>query len=143
VGGSPVHYGKGAVLKTIIAGSRAITDPAVLDDAISASSFDITEVVSGTAPGVDSLAETWAAQNGIPVKQFPADWNRYGRKAGPIRNTEMAGYAEALIAVWDGRSKGSRNIIQLARRRGLKVFVYLDGDTWEAKEPVQPILCAA
>ena len=143
MGGSPVHYGKGAVVKTIIAGSRAITDPAVVDDAISASSFDITEVVSGTAPGVDSLAEQWAAQNGIPVARFPADWNRYGRRAGPIRNSDMAAYGEALIAVWDGRSKGTRDMIRLARRRGLKVFVYLIGNGLEAREPVQTILCAA
>lgn len=120
-----------------------MSDSSIVADAIKASGFPITEVVSGGAPGVDSLAETWAAQNGIPVKQFPADWNRYGRKAGPIRNTEMAGYAEALIAVWDGRSKGTRNIIQLVRRRGLKVFVYLIGNGLEAREPVQPILRAA
>jgi hypothetical protein len=55
----------------------------------------------------------------------------------------MSEYAEALIAVWDGRSKGTRNIITLARRKGLKVFVYLIGNGLEAREPVQPILCAA
>ena len=120
-----------------------MSDSSIVADAIKASGFRITEVISGGAPGIDSLAATWAEQHGIPVARFPADWNRYGRRAGPIRNTEMAGYAEALIAVWDGQSRGTRNIIQLARKHGLRVFVYLVGDIWEAREPVQPILRAA
>lgn len=130
-------------MKTIIAGTRTITSLAIVAEAIKASEFDIAEVVSGGAPGVDALAEKWAEEHGIPVKRFPADWNRYGRRAGPIRNTEMAGYAEALIAVWDGQSRGTKNMIRQARKHGLRVFVYLVGDTWEAREPVQPILCAA
>ena len=111
-------------MKTIIAGSRSVTDLDLVADAVRASGFDITEVVSGGAPGVDSLGEQWAEQHGIPVTRFPADWKRYGRRAGPIRNTEMAEYAEALIAVWDGRSRGTKNMIQLARQRGLRVFVF-------------------
>lgn len=130
-------------MKTIIAGSRLITSFAIVAEAIEASGFHITEVVSGGAPGVDALAEKWAEQNGIPVKQFPADWDRYGRKAGPIRNQAMAEYGEALIAVWDGKSRGTRDMIRRARKHGLRVFVYLVGDAWEAREPVQPILCAA
>lgn len=131
-------------MKTIIAGTRrTVANLAIVADAIKASEFDITEVVSGGAPGVDALAKKWAEQHGIPVKQFPADWDRYGRKAGPIRNQAMAEYGEALIAVWDGKSRGTKNMIRQARKHGLRVFVYLVGDTWEAREPVQPFLCAA
>jgi hypothetical protein len=70
----------------------------------------VTKVV--TAPGVDTLAERWAEQHGIPVMRFPADWKRYGRRVGSIRNQKMAEYAEALVAVWDGRSRGNLNMIR-------------------------------
>jgi hypothetical protein len=103
----------------------------------------VTKVLSRETPGVDTLAEWWAEQHGIPVTRFTAEWKRYGRRAGPIRNQEMAGYAEGLVAVWDGQSRGTRNMIQLARRRGLQVYVYLIGDALEARETAQPILCAA
>jgi predicted Rossmann fold nucleotide-binding protein DprA/Smf involved in DNA uptake len=131
-------------MKTIIAGTRSMTELAVVAEAVLASGFPITEVVSGGAPGIDSLGERWAEKNGIPVTRFQADWKRYGRRAGPIRNTEMAGYADAVIAVWDGRSRGTRNIIQLARRKGLRVYVHrldLENDSLGAREP-QLALCA-
>jgi hypothetical protein len=89
-------------VKTIIAGSRNIVEYQALLDAIEASGFEITEVVSGGARGVDSLGERYAKEKGISLKIFPADWESHGRKAGIMRNTEMAHYADALIAVWDG-----------------------------------------
>lgn len=87
--------------------------------------FEITEVVSGACKeGVDRLGEEWAGRKGIPVKRFPADWNQYGRRAGPLRNREMAKYADALIAIWDGESRGTRNMIDEALREKLEVYVY-------------------
>ena len=114
-------------MKTIIAGSRGITDIATVAAAIVASGFQdqITEVVSGAARGVDRLGEQWAASVGIPVKSCPADWRRHGRGAGLIRNREMADYAGALIAVWDGQSRGTRSMIELAEDRGLTVYVHI------------------
>jgi hypothetical protein len=114
-------------MKTIIAGSRGIEDIAVVAAAVEASGFRdrITEVVSGAARGVDRLGEQWAASVGIPVKSCPADWKRQGRGAGLVRNREMADYADALIAIWDGKSRGTRNMIELAEARGLKVFVHV------------------
>lgn len=111
-------------MRTIIAGSRSITNPAVIVEAIAASGFQITEVVSGTAIGVDRLGEQWASRHDIPVIRFPPDWNKYGRAAGFIRNNEMAHYAQALIAVWDGSSHGTHHMINAARERNLRVFVY-------------------
>jgi len=111
-------------MKTIIAGSRTIEDYAVVEAAVVASGFAITEVISGRARGVDRLGERWAHTHNLPIARFPADWKRYGRRAGPIRNNEMVGYAQALIAVWDGRSDGTHHIINAARREGRKVFVY-------------------
>lgn len=115
-------------MKTIIAGSRSIHSYAVVEQAIIDSGFDdidggITEVVSGCARGVDALGEEWAYKNHRKVILFPADWNN-GPSAGHQRNARMAAYADALIAVWDGQSKGTANMIAQAKKRGLKVFVY-------------------
>lgn len=108
-------------MKTIIAGSRTINEMDALTAAIRCSGFEITEVVSGGAGGVDLMGERWAKAYGVPVVKFPADWNAHGKAAGPIRNKQMAEYAEALIAVWDGRSRGTKNMIDTARKLGLKV----------------------
>ena len=109
-------------MKVIIAGSRTITDMAILVQAISDSGFAITEVVSGGASGVDTLGEQWADENGVGVRLFRADWDRHGKAAGPIRNCQMAGYADALITLWDGKSRGTQDMIYQARLKGLKVF---------------------
>jgi hypothetical protein len=110
-------------MKVIIAGSRTIKDARLVEDAIRLSGFHITEVVSGKCPdGVDKLGEDWADANRIPVKPFPADWNKLGNAAGPIRNEQMAKYADALVCVWDGVSRGSRSMIRLARKAGILVF---------------------
>ena len=73
--------------------------------------------------GVDSMGEEWAKSKSIPVRRFPADWDGLGKAAGFIRNAEMADYADALIAVWDGKSRGTANMIEVAKKKGLKVHV--------------------
>lgn len=113
-------------MKTIIAGSRAITDYEVLCRAIEASKFLITEVVSGGAMGVDSLGERWAQANQIPVRVFKPDWS-LGKRAGMVRNEEMNQYADALIAVWDGVSRGTCDMIGRARQSNKKVYVHRTG----------------
>lgn len=122
-------------MKVIIAGGRDITDPALVFEAIRASGFEIGEVVSGGAKGVDSIGEDWAIANGRPIKWFHADWTKHGRAAGPIRNRQMAEYADALIAVWDGKSRGTKNMIEEATRRGLKVYVHPTGALRFLKTP--------
>lgn len=127
-------------MKTIIAGSRCIKNYDAVKKAIEDSGFEITEVVSGAAQGVDLLGEAWADTHDIPVKRFPANWknlkvkgavvreNRFGKynaTAGIIRNERMAKYAEALICLWDGESKGSENMISFAHKHNLKVFVQI------------------
>lgn len=109
-------------MKTIIAGSRKITDYDILEAAIAASGFTITEVISGGAKGVDSLGEWFATKNEIPLKVFPY-LKKYGKAGGPIRNEQMADYAEALIALWDGESRGTAHMINAAKIRGLRVYV--------------------
>jgi YspA, cpYpsA-related SLOG family len=127
-------------MKVIIAGSRSIRSYVAVIDAIIKSNFNITEVVSGKADGADRLGEIYADNHNIPIKEFPADWenltapgavirkNKYGKEynvnAGFTRNREMANYADALIAIWDGRSSGTLDMIRAAEKRGLHVYIY-------------------
>lgn len=116
-------------MKVIVAGGREFTNYALVEEAIKISGFEISQIVSGKAKGVDTLGEVWALANNVPVEAFPADWSQHGRAAGPIRNKQMAEYADALIAIWDGESKGTANMIQQARNKKLNVFIYLVKDT--------------
>jgi glycerophosphoryl diester phosphodiesterase len=111
-------------MKVIIAGSRTITDAYLVRKAVEDSGFTVTEVVCGLARGADQLGRLYAQRNKIPVKEFPADWKKFGRAAGVKRNREMALYADALIAVWDGYSRGTKNMIETAKSLGLRVYVH-------------------
>lgn len=111
-------------MKVIIAGTRDFHDYDVVCKAIANSWYEITEVVSGGATGVDALGERWGKERGLPVTVFPAQWQTYGKKAGPIRNAEMAEYADALVAVVSGPSPGTRGMIKISLERGLKVYVH-------------------
>lgn len=109
-------------MKVIIAGSRSIKDYELVKTAIENSPFEITEVVCGMAAGVDELGLKWARENNVAVKEFPALWNTEGRKtAGFKRNERMAVYAEGLILIWDGVSKGSLDMLKRARAHGLSI----------------------
>lgn len=110
-------------MKTIVAGSRELTSLGPVRVAFKRCSWTITEVVSGDARGVDRMGEIVASALGIPVTKFPADWNKYKRAAGHIRNAAMAKYADALIAIWDGESPGTKNMIDTMRKLGKRVYV--------------------
>lgn len=110
-------------MKTIIAGSRTAESYADLLKAIAVIAWVPTQVISGTARGADRLGERWALENNVPIRRFPADWNKHGKKAGYLRNAEMLKHADALIALWDGQSKGTAHMINIAREQGLTVFV--------------------
>ena len=111
-------------MKVIIAGSRSLNGmPHLIGMAVSESEFcDIAEVVSGGARGIDALGEEWARLNDKPVRRFPADWGK-GRAAGLIRNQEMAEYADALIAIWDRKSRGTEHMINAMLKRRKPVFI--------------------
>lgn len=111
-------------MKTIIAGSRSITDWQVLARAIELCPWEITAVVSGNAVGIDQLGEDYARDLGLPLEVYPALWKQHGSKAGLYRNEEMLGKAKHLLAVWDGNSSGTRHMISIAKRDGAEVFVY-------------------
>lgn len=111
-------------MKVIVAGSRSINNSVLVDGILTGAStiFTINEVVTGGARGVDRIAERWAYDNRIPCKVFYADWDKHGRAAGIIRNTEMVDYADALIAIWNSSSRGTADIIGRAKSAGLPVL---------------------
>lgn len=110
-------------MKVIIAGGRDYHNYDTLLEAIKESQFPISTVISGGAKGVDALGEKYAEEMNISLKIYNADWEQFGRAAGPIRNGKMAEEGEALIALWDGKSKGTKNMIETATKKGLIVFV--------------------
>lgn len=113
-------------MKVIIAGSRDITDYQSVVDAIKESGFEITEIICGMARGVDLLGKKYGDEHGIPVTKFEPNWTKYGRAlAGRIRNTDMRYYADALIAVHDGKSTGTQDIIDKMTRAQKPLYVKL------------------
>ncbi len=118
-------------MKVIIAGTRSINDYKLVVTAIKRSGFVISEVVSGCAIGVDRLGEQWALANNIPVTEIPANWKLHHNAAGPIRNKEMAEYADAAIIIWDGQSRGTRNMIENMVRRDKPYHIGITSATLE------------
>lgn len=110
-------------MKTIIAGGRDFQESWLVNQTIASLPWSISEVVCGEAKGADFEGKRWALKNNIPVKSFPANWKRFGRRAGHIRNAEMAGYAEAAIIFWNGFSEGTANMLDLANRHLKYVIV--------------------
>lgn len=119
-------------MKIIIAGGREITNVSVLQAALDSCPFldDITEVVTGAARGIDTLADQWAEVNGIDRTIFPANWNKYNKAAGQIRNKRMLDYillsypSCGLIAV-PGNGPGTRGMIDLVQKAGIgNIHIY-------------------
>lgn len=125
-------------MKTIIAGSRSITDYELLEQVIKDSGIDITEVISGTAKGVDTLGELYAEKNGMTPTRFPAKWkdlkseplcikiNAYGKYnalAGFARNQKMANYADACIILMTKESNGSLDMKKRAIKANLVLYI--------------------
>lgn len=110
-------------MKVIIAGSRDYHNYETVCQAIANSNFPIDVILSGGASGVDELGAKYALENDIPLETYPALWHEHGKAAGPIRNRKMAENADALIAIWDGQSKGTKNMIETAMHYNLVIHV--------------------
>ena len=110
-------------MRTIIAGSRSVHDLNEVLIAVLEAPWVPTSVVSGTARGADRLGEQFAHDFSLPVTRFPADWSAHGKRAGFLRNKEMAEHADALVALWDGHSRGTKSMIDIAAAKGLAVHV--------------------
>lgn len=113
--------------KIVVCGSRSFCD---MDKVRKVMPFFLSRlgdvvIVSGAARGADALGELWAAEMGMDVMRFPADWGRFGRSAGMIRNADMCAVADGCVAFWDGVSRGTKGMIDLCRRRGVPVRVVM------------------
>lgn len=80
-------------------------------------------VISGGARGADALGERYAEERGLACERFPADWDAYGKSAGYRRNVQMAEVADVLVAFWNGSSRGTKHMIDIAGERGLPTRV--------------------
>lgn len=114
-------------IKVIVAGSRTFTDyellKAELNMLIVPGFNREVEIVSGCCKGADTLGEQYAKEYGFKIKKYPADWDTYGKKAAYIRNNQMAKYATHCICFWDGKSKGTKMMIDLANANNLKIAI--------------------
>lgn len=114
------------MFRVIIAGGRDFNDYQLLSSTMDNLLQNITEeivVVCGQARGADTLGEQYAKERGYRVDYYPADWKRYGKRAGYLRNEQMAQNADALVAFWDGKSRGTKLMIGLAKKYELKVRI--------------------
>ena len=105
-------------MKLIIAGGRSYE--LTSKDLQKLDALPISEVISGCAPGVDRCGEEYASKHGLSLSRFPADWTSHGRAAGPIRNKQMAEYADAVALFPGGR--GTESMHKEATKAGIKVF---------------------
>jgi hypothetical protein len=131
-------------LRVIIAGGRTFDDYATLrkeslrvirETAIKLTGNptiqkELVTIVSGCANGADTLGEQFAKEFGLKIQKFPANWDRYGRRAGYMRNVDMAKFATetseahgVLIAFWDGQSKGTKHMIDTAKKMNIETHV--------------------
>lgn len=113
--------------KIIIAGSRGfnnyeflcnVVDAIIVDNYVD----DKIVIISGGARGADKLGEKYANEKEYELLVFPAEWDKFGKRAGYVRNEQMALNADVLVAFWDGTSRGTKHMIDLAKKNGLEVF---------------------
>lgn len=110
-------------MKVIIAGSRDFDDYALLREKCDffLSGVQVESVICGECRGADLLGKAYAKDRGIPVESFPAKWKVFGKSAGMRRNKEMAAAGDALIAFWDGKSSGTKNMIDCMKDKPVRI----------------------
>lgn len=115
-------------MKVVIAGCRDYNDytegKEYIEKIISSFSHnhEIT-ILSGNCTGADKIGEAYAAENGFAIELYPAEWEKYGRYAGPKRNQKMAEASDIIICFWDGKSKGTASMIKCAKKLGKAVYI--------------------
>lgn len=122
----------------IVAGGRDFHNYEWCDRAIKAilDTHPISMIISGGANGADELAEIWCRENHFPFKVYKADWKAHGKAAGPMRNLRMATDGDVLLAFWDKKSRGTKNMIQTARTHKLEdIHIFYYGDEIEEPQP--------
>ena len=113
--------------KVIVAGSRDFNNYELLKEKLDLylQNKESVEIISGGARGADRLGERYARESGkvCTLSRMEAQWNRYGKSAGAIRNRQMGDVADALVLFWDGSSPGSKDMLGVALDKGLDVRI--------------------
>ena len=112
--------------RVIVAGGRDFCDYTYLEASLDHLLQNVKApiiIVCGAARGADTLGEKYAKARGYPVHRFPAEWDKFGRSAGYIRNEQMAQNADALVAFWDEESRGTKHMIDLAYKYHLQIRI--------------------
>lgn len=117
-------------MRVIIAGGRDFYDYEYMKKSLDGyflnrnNKNDDIEIICGEAKGADSLGKKYALEHNYKVISFPANWKKYGKIAGYIRNTQMRDYAEELVVFWDGKSKGTHHMIKIAQEINMPIAIY-------------------
>lgn len=110
-------------MRVLVCGGREFDDAQFLFDVLN-SIKGIQKIVHGGAYGADQLAGRWAVANNIPVEVFPADWRQYGKRAGYLRNVQMAESKPDLVIAFRG-GKGTEMMVKIAKEKDIPVKVYV------------------
>jgi hypothetical protein len=94
---------------------------------------DATEIVSGGAKGIDACAREFALENGIKLTEFLPDYDQYGKSAPLKRNIQIIEYSDLVLAFWDGKSRGTKHVIDTCKERGIPIKVFLNNPAPEQK----------
>ena len=127
-------------MNVVIAGGRDFTNTALVFNKLK-NLFNINDVIiSGHASGADKIGEAYAKVYNMQVRLFPAEWDKYGKSAGPIRNRKMAEVADLVIVFWDLESRGTKSMIKEALRLNKKLLVFDYGGTLIEPEKLKKLL---
>lgn len=110
------------ISKVGVVGSRSFTDYCLMESVLDNIS-SISKIISGGAIGADKLAERYAKEHDISLVIFKLDWNTYGKSAGVIRNKTIVENSDAIVAFWDGESKGTQHTINIAKDSGKNINI--------------------
>lgn len=119
------------MLKIVVAGGREFNDYLLLEkelDSIFKQYHDDITIISGAARGADTLAVAYAVRHSMNFIKMPADWDTYGKSAGYRRNEDMAKFSDVVVAFWDGKSKGTKHMIDIAKSRNMPLHIVRYGD---------------
>ena len=122
-------------MKLLIAGSRDFNDYSYLNERISRIQDNnvINFIISGKAQGADTLGTRFALEHSIEIKEYPAEWDLYGKSAGMIRNKLMGEEADRAVIFWDGKSRGTKNMMDIMKKlhKPCTVYFYNEQDEFE------------
>jgi hypothetical protein len=127
-------------MNVVIAGGRDFTNTTLVFNKLKNLLNTNDVIISGHASGADKIGETYARTYKMQVKLFPAEWDKYGKSAGPIRNRKMAEVADLVIVFWDLESRGTKSMIKETLRLNKKLLVFDYSGTLIEPEKLKKLL---